>query len=105
MWPRRGRLSTGIVRRPVKSSVATVREDTGSDNQRVWLFSKLGEDRYRAASSSNADVRKLDLMMDQDTAWLAGIPAIGDMERLRDKLQEMGFACLTTDQPAEIQPP
>ena len=75
----------------------------GSDNQRIWLLSELGRNRYRNISSEITAARRLDLMMGQDTAWLAGIPAVGDMSRLRARLKEMGFDCSTTDQPAEIQ--
>ena len=69
----------------------------GSDNQRAWPLTELGRTRYFDILQKNNTRPKLDLSVNGSTAWMAGIPKIGDMSRLRSKLQEMGFACSTTD--------
>jgi len=69
----------------------------GSDNQRAWPLTELGRARYPDILQKNNVRPKLDLSVNGNTAWMAGIPKIGDMSRLRSKLQEMGFECSTTD--------
>lgn len=69
----------------------------GSDNQRAWPLTELGCSRYFDILHKNNTRPKLDLSVNGSTAWMAGIPKIGDMSRLQSKLREMGFACSTTD--------
>ena len=74
----------------------------GSDNQRVFLLSDLARRRYPEDLDRHRwpSQRKLDVMLDENTLWMAGIPAPGDMERLKVSLQSLGYSCSTS---AEIE--
>ncbi len=73
----------------------------GSDNQRIHLLTDLARERYPADLdiSGWSDERGLDLMMDGDQIWMAGIPRPGEMARLRNKLASLGYGANTSDQP------
>lgn len=68
----------------------------GSDNQRAWPLTELGQTRYHSLFQKSSAVPKLDLSFDGSIAWMVGITKIGDMKRLRAKLKELGFTCATT---------
>src|SRR5262245_55079612 len=73
----------------------------GSDNQRVHLLTPLARERYAglATARRNANARALDVVLDGPTVWMAGIPAPGDLERLREKLADAGFRAGTSQAP------
>ncbi len=72
----------------------------GSDNQRVFLLSPLARQRYPLDIDTRRweGDRKMDIVVDGDNVWLAGIPKPGDMGRLRTELQERGFSSRGSDQ-------
>jgi anaerobic ribonucleoside-triphosphate reductase activating protein len=74
----------------------------GSDNQRIFLLSELARSRYPANLDHQPwDVhRKLDVIIEGQDVWMAGIPAPNDMERLKDKLLSLGYTCSTSDEAA-----
>lgn len=73
----------------------------GSDNQRVHLLTPLARERYDGLATTRRDatVRALDVVFDGDTVWMAGIPAAGDLERLRAALAAAGFSAGTSEAP------
>jgi anaerobic ribonucleoside-triphosphate reductase activating protein len=75
----------------------------GSDNQRAFLLSDLAYRRYPEDLDRQgwASQRRLDLMLEEDTVWMAGIPAPGDMERFKVRLRSLGYSCSTS---AEAEP-
>lgn len=72
----------------------------GSDNQRVFLQTELARTRYPddLPNRAQAGPRPLDLHLDGETLWMAGIPADGDMARLREHLARKGYLSHTSDQ-------
>jgi anaerobic ribonucleoside-triphosphate reductase activating protein len=75
----------------------------GSDNQRAFLLSDLAHRRYPADLDRQdwPAQRRLDLMLEEETVWMVGIPAPGDMERFKVRLQSHGYSCSTS---AESEP-
>jgi anaerobic ribonucleoside-triphosphate reductase activating protein len=73
----------------------------GSDNQRVFLLSEVTRARYPADLDKTAwpTKRRLDVMLEGDAVWMAGIPHPGEMARLRQELARRGFGYHTSDQP------
>ncbi len=76
----------------------------GSDNQRVFLLSELARARYPADLDKTPwpTKRRLDVMLEGDAVWMAGIPHPGEMARLRQELARRGFGCQTSDQPGPL---
>ena len=75
----------------------------GSDNQRVHLSTPLAQARYSNLPTARRDATPaLDVVFDGDDVWLAGIPAPGDLNRLRQKLAEDGFSAGTSEAPAVL---
>jgi anaerobic ribonucleoside-triphosphate reductase activating protein len=64
----------------------------GSDNQRLVPLTALGRERFAPYNGpATARGRSLDVMFDEEGAvWLAGIPARGDLLRLKQLLQAGG---------------
>lgn len=77
----------------------------GSDNQRVFLLTPLAQSRYPADLDRRAwePQRHLDLMMEGDDLWMAGIPEPGAMAKLREKLRALGYDTTTSDQPVKFR--
>lgn len=73
----------------------------GSDNQRIHLRTDIARERYPTDLDTTTwgDSRGLDLMVDGDEIWMAGIPRQGEMARLRKKLEALGYSANTSDQP------
>ena len=76
----------------------------GSDNQRVHLLTPLAHVRYAGLATAPRDstARALDVVFDGDTVWMAGIPAVGDLERFRQLLVEAGFSVGTSEAPPPV---
>jgi anaerobic ribonucleoside-triphosphate reductase activating protein len=83
-----------LISDPFVAGAAQTRVWRGSGNQRITLLSPLARDRY--ASDINERPwppdRRLDLMIDENEMWMAGIPKPGDLEKLRDKLALAGYS-------------
>ena len=71
----------------------------GSDNQRLFLLTPRGRDRFsRYAQPLEHAERVLDVMFDNDgSVWLAGIPRQRDLQRLRALLAAQGHRAATSD--------
>lgn len=70
----------------------------GSDNQRLHRLTPLGHLRYAALDAPSQDTTpSLDLMFDRDgSAWMAGIPRRGDLQRLQALLTAAGHDARTS---------
>ena len=70
----------------------------GSDNQRLFLLTPRGRERFaRYELQDDQRARTLDVMFDDDgTVWLAGIPRPNDMQRLRALLESQGHRVATS---------
>lgn len=90
-------LVDGLMTGPFRSDLPQTLALRGSDNQRLHVLTGLGAefaafDRLAAASD-----RRLDVMFDEDgEAWMAGIPARGDIGRLRRWLAAAGHRASTS---------
>jgi anaerobic ribonucleoside-triphosphate reductase activating protein len=64
----------------------------GSDNQRLHLLTRAGAAAFSSFDRpATADDLRLDAMFDPDgTVWFAGVPARGDLHRLREALAAQG---------------
>jgi anaerobic ribonucleoside-triphosphate reductase activating protein len=76
----------------------------GSDNQRVHLLTPLARERYAglATARREAAARAFDVVFGGDTVWMAGIPAVGDLARLRQLLAEVGISAGTSEAPPPV---
>jgi len=76
----------------------------GSDNQKIFLLSELARARYpRDIDCQLWDrSRRLDVVVEGEEVWMAGIPREGDMVRLRTELARRGFAARGSDQPQPL---
>jgi len=73
----------------------------GSDNQRVHLLTEKGRSRYAQLPSAKREAARLalDVVVEGATLWMAGIPARGDLHRLKELLADAGFEGTTTEEP------
>jgi anaerobic ribonucleoside-triphosphate reductase activating protein len=70
----------------------------GSDNQSVHRLTPLGRQRY---TDQPMGPPRLDLMFDSDgSAWFAGIPRRGDLQRLRQLVAVDGHRLAVSEHPA-----
>lgn len=96
-------LVDGVISGRFRSDLPQTLALRGSDNQELHILSELGEefrpyDRILAPSD-----RRLDVMFDEDgDAWLAGIPARGELGRLRRMLAAQGHQSQTSDMRGDI---
>ncbi len=92
-------LVDAVISEPFDVSAQQTRPLMGSDNQRLLMLTPLGRKRfasYERPRDSRDDA--LDVMVDEDgTAWMAGIPRRGDLERLRSLLASQGTVIQTTE--------
>lgn len=76
----------------------------GSDNQRLHMFGPRGRAFAAYDRPAGPADRRLDVMFDAEgDAWFAGIPARGDLARLRRALAARGHAAETSDLPTEMR--
>ena len=93
-----------LISEPFEAGAGQTLALRGSDNQRVFLLSELARTRYPADLDNSPwpAKRRLDVVVEGDAVWMAGIPHPGEMARLRQELARRGFACQTSDQPAPL---
>lgn len=91
-------LFDALVSEPYAQGASQTLALRGSDNQRLHLLTELGRRRFAAYERpAVAGDRRFDVMFDDDgEIWLAGIPARGDMRRLRDALTLAGHRAWTS---------
>lgn len=85
-------LVDAVVTDPYQADVLQNLALRGSDNQRLHLLTQLGRDRFACfdRERSAADDH-LDIGFDEEgTAWMAGIPRRGDLEKLLGLLRSQG---------------
>jgi anaerobic ribonucleoside-triphosphate reductase activating protein len=71
----------------------------GSDNQRLYVLSELGTEFLAFNRPVEPGDRRFDVMFDErGDVWLAGIPARGDLGRLRRALASAGHRVHTSDE-------
>lgn len=77
----------------------------GSDNQRLHLLTALGRRRFAAYQQpAGAPARRFDVMFDPDgEVFLAGIPARGDLARLRGVLGAAGHSAWLSQAAGEVE--
>jgi anaerobic ribonucleoside-triphosphate reductase activating protein len=95
-WPG---LIDALISEPFDVQALQTRPLLGSDNQTLNILTQLGRERFAAFQRprDRSDDR-LDVMVDEDgTAWLAGIPRRGDLERLQSLLAAQGTTARTTE--------
>lgn len=93
-------LVDAVISEPFDEAAPQTRPLMGSDNQHLHALTPLGSERF-AEFLRPRDSRddRLDVMVDEDgTAWMAGIPRRGDLERLRTLLAAQGTFIHTTEQ-------
>lgn len=82
---------------PFRSDLTQTRALRGSDNQRLHILTDRGAPFHSYERETRGDERRLDIMFDADgAAWLAGIPARGDMARLIRVLAVAGHHAQTS---------
>jgi anaerobic ribonucleoside-triphosphate reductase activating protein len=92
-------LIDSLISGPFDAQASQTRPLMGSDNQQIHLLTELGRQNFSAYDRvRNQEDDRIDLTMDADgTAWMAGIPKRGDLERLRSVLLENGVSIRTTE--------
>lgn len=90
-----------LISEPYQPQWGTTLTLRGSDNQHITLLSELARRRYPANVDTRPweATRRMDLVVDGGTVWMAGIPRAGEMREVQRRLAEAGLACSTSDQP------
>lgn len=91
-------LIDALISGPYRRDVPQTLPLRGSDNQCLHCLSALGKQRFAALDQPGlGTLPKLDVMFDADgSVWMAGIPAHGDFQRLREQLGKQGYRVSTT---------
>jgi anaerobic ribonucleoside-triphosphate reductase activating protein len=93
------RLVDAVIAGPFDARVSQTLALRGSDNQRLHVLTALGEEFAAYDRPADARDRRLDVAFDRDGhAWFAGIPARGDIARLRRALAAAGHRATLSDQ-------
>lgn len=91
-------LVDAIVTGPFRSELPQTLALRGSDNQLIHVLTLEGAAMRSYDRPAVAADRRLDVAFDeQGHAWLAGIPARGEMARLRRALASAGHVSVTSD--------
>lgn len=95
------RLLDVLITEPFDAAAGQTLALRGSDNQRVFLLTELARQRYPAQLDTQPcdKHRRLDVVVDGAEIWMAGIPRLGDLGKLREELAARGFTCRGSDQP------
>lgn len=93
-----------LISEPFEAKAGQTLTLRGSDNQRIFLLTDLARSRYPADMDKNPwpAKRRLDVVVEGEVVWMAGIPHTGEMARLRQELARRGFTCQTSDQAEPI---
>lgn len=85
-------LIDALISDPYEHSVPQTMALRGSDNQRLHLLTPAGAAAFSCFNRpATTDDRRLDAMFDADgSVWFAGVPARGDLVRLREALKAAG---------------
>jgi anaerobic ribonucleoside-triphosphate reductase activating protein len=89
-----------VISEPFDRTAPQTRPLMGSDNQSLHMLTDLGRTRF-AEFERTRDARddQIDLMFDENgTAWMAGIPRRGDLERLQALVASRGIVTRITEQ-------
>ncbi|KPH80801.1 MULTISPECIES: 4Fe-4S single cluster domain-containing protein [Bosea] len=91
-------LVDGLMTGPFRSDLSQTLALRGSDNQRLHVLSPQGREFAPFDRPARQEDRSLDVMFDDEgRAWLAGIPARGDLARLRRVLTAAGHEVQMSD--------
>ncbi|PTM39382.1 4Fe-4S single cluster domain-containing protein [Bosea sp. 124] len=91
-------LIDGLMTGPFRADLSQTMALRGSDNQRLHVLSPLGREFAPFDRPAGKKDRTLDVMFDdQGRAWLAGIPARGDLAHLRRALSAAGHEVQMSD--------
>jgi len=92
-------LIDAVISGPFEILASQTRPLMGSDNQTLHALTERGRKRFAEFQRPrDGSDDALDVMVDEDgTAWLAGIPRRGDLERLRSLLAAQGTTARTTE--------
>ncbi|MBY8823219.1 4Fe-4S cluster-binding domain-containing protein [Sphingomonas colocasiae] len=83
---------------PFRSDLPQTLALRGSDNQELHILTERGAALAGFERTRDARDHRLDVMFDEaGDAWIAGIPARGDLARLRRLLASAGHAAVTSD--------
>lgn len=92
-------LVDAVITGPYRSDLPQTLALRGSDNQKIHALTALGTELSGFERPLVDGDRRLDVMFDAEgNAWLAGIPARGDMGRLRRNLAGSGHRVVLSDQ-------
>jgi len=83
-----------LVTDPYQSESGQTLTLRGSDNQRIWLLSDKAKERYPASINEelwDESDRKMDILVEGDSIWMAGIPRPQDLEKLERLLAARGY--------------
>lgn len=90
-------LVDAVMAGPFRSDLPQTLALRGSDNQRLHTLTPLGAELSASDRPAGGSDRRLDVMFDEDgDAWMAGIPARGDLARLRRALTAAGHRASTS---------
>lgn len=91
-------LVDAVMTGPFRSKLPQTQALRGSDNQTLHVLSDKGASLQTYDRPLEPSDRKLDAMFDADgDVWFAGIPARGDLARLRRALNAAGHQATTSD--------
>lgn len=91
-------LVDAMITGPFRSDLPQTLALRGSDNQRLHVLTARGEEFLDFERPATAADLRLDVMFDAaGDAWLAGIPARGDLRRLRRALAAAGHRAEISD--------
>jgi anaerobic ribonucleoside-triphosphate reductase activating protein len=84
-------LIDAVMTGPFRADLPQTLAMRGSDNQRLHVLSDVGREVLQYDKRLGPEDRRLDIMFDEDGhAWMAGVPARGDVGRLRKTLAAAG---------------
>ena len=89
MPPTTLQLLDAIVAEPFVAGRPTEARWRGSSNQELSILSRRGEAHYEIAADLPGS--RLQITVDEEGVWVAGIPRRGDLERMRSALLDRGL--------------
>lgn len=92
-------LIDALITGPFRSDLPQTLALRGSDNQELHALTSLGAEFHKFERTTTPADRRIDVMFDgSGHAWFAGIPARGDIGRLRRALSTAGHSLNTSDE-------